>query len=410
MGAVGAEEVDVVVIGAGPAGTVASAYLARKGRRTVVIEREKFPRFVIGESLLPVSMEHWEETGLLPALDSQGYAPKLGARFMRGDSVLDLSFSEQFTKGYGRTWQVPRDHFDKTCADAAAAQGVDIRYESTITAVEHSETGPQRVQVSGPTGGATIKCRWIIDTSGYGGALTRLLDLPFQRVQAGRVSLFTQVKESHRDRFPDPMQISFDVLEQDLWFWVIPFSNGNTSIGFVGGPDHFQGHDPAVQFKALLKRTVRFRDRFQDLPHLFGPELIRDYTHAVERLSGPGFVLAGNCAGFLDPVFSSGVALATSSGLRAAKLTDRSLQGERIDWRAEYEVPFHDMASVFRSYIDSWYNGDLQTIFFSDRMDPRIKSQIVSVLAGYVEDRSNPFVSRHDHILGQLAGLIKAGK
>src|SRR5687767_11765471 len=123
------EHVDVLVIGAGPAGCIAASIINKQAFKVKIVEREKFPRFVIGESLLPRVMDHLQEAGLLEAVKAAGFQQKTGAKFVRGKEVCDFSFSEQFTDGWTWTWQVPRAQFDKVLADATAQNGVDIEFE-----------------------------------------------------------------------------------------------------------------------------------------------------------------------------------------------------------------------------------------------------------------------------------------
>ena len=157
----------------------------------------------------------------------------------------------------------------------------------------------------------------------------------------------------------------------------------------------------------MLERSRAFGDRYSGVEFIHGPQHIREYTHYNQALTGERYVLTGNCAGFLDPVFSSGVAFATESGLLAAKLLDRQLRGETIDWPREYEAHIKQGAEVFRTYVETWYNGDLQEIFFADDVERTHKERIVSVLAGYVWDRTNPFVSKHDRAVRALAESIR---
>jgi flavin-dependent dehydrogenase len=404
---------DALIIGAGPSGTVAAAWLAQQGHRVAVLERAVFPRFVIGESLLPLSMSHWEETGMLPALQAQNYAIKRGARFYRDGKQFNLAFGENFTPGWTWTWQVPRDHFDNVLAQEAQRSGAEVHFghEALRVDLEHAQGVELITRHEGREHRFTG--RFLIDSSGYGGTLVKLLGLQDPPAMNGRMALFAHVEESdeHRERYFDPMQISFDVLARELWLWSIPFSNGRTSIGFVGDKSHFAealalGSD-ALAMARMLQIPNAFGDRYSNVEFVHGPQVIREYTHYNHALTGERYVLTGNCAGFLDPVFSSGVAFATESGLCAAKLLDRQLRGEAIDWKRAYEDHIRCGAEVFRSYVDTWYNGDLQEIFFADDVQQSYKERIVSVLAGYVWDQSNPFVTKHTKAVRSLAETIR---
>jgi flavin-dependent dehydrogenase len=407
------QKFDALIIGAGPSGTAAAAWLADKGHKVCVIERARFPRFVIGESLLPLSMGHWEETGLLPALMEQGYAIKRGARFFREGTVFDLAFGENYTQGWTWTWQVPRAHFDSVLAEAVQKKGVPILFEHEAISVDLE--APEGVRLKTRHNGQEHEFAgsFLIDSSGYGGTLVKLLGLKDERAGNGRMAMFTHVAETDERRaaYPDPMQISFEVVARDLWFWSIPFSNGHTSLGFVGHKDHFQqplaGGDRTAAFHKMLERSKAFGDRYTGVPFTFDPHVIEEYAHYNHALTGPRHVLTGNCAGFLDPVFSSGVAFATESGLLAAKLLDRQLRGETIDWVKQYEEHIKQGAAVFKTYVETWYNGDLQDVFFAKDVEMSHKQRIVSVLAGYVWDKTNPYVSKHERAVPALAQAIR---
>src|SRR5476649_617273 len=130
------ESVEILIVGAGPAGSVAAALLRRQGRQVLVIEREQFPRFSIGESLLPQSMQYLEEAGMLRTVVEAGFQFKNGAAFMRNDCYTDFDFRDKFSEGWGTTYQVQRAQFDKVLADAAARMGAEIRYRHEVTAID----------------------------------------------------------------------------------------------------------------------------------------------------------------------------------------------------------------------------------------------------------------------------------
>src|ERR1044071_4812679 len=143
------ENVDVLVFRAGPAGTIAAAIINKAGYKVKIVEKEKFPRFVIGESLLPRSMEALEEAGLLDAVKAKGFQEKFGAKFLRGNEVCDFNFQDQFTQGWKWTWQVQRADFDMTLAEEAARQGVDVNFETTVTGIQfHGTDSTTKLNIS----------------------------------------------------------------------------------------------------------------------------------------------------------------------------------------------------------------------------------------------------------------------
>lgn len=406
---------DILVIGAGPAGTIAAAVAHQKGLRVLVIEKQQFPRFVIGESLLPTSMHHFEKAGFLEALENYGFEKKFGARFFRGEEVCLFDFSENFTPGWTYTYQAPRGDFDKVMADELEKQGVPVYYQSEVkNVVLHGTDSVTTVQMADGTE-AEIHAKFIIDASGYGRVLPRLFDLDEPSNLSPRRAMFVHSSDTERPEGQEGVQITFCIVEREVWLWVIPFSNGQTSLGFVGDPLFFEKHtreDESTEafFRRLLELEPRVADRFRDQEFLWEPKGITNYAISTKKMYGEGFALAGNATEFLDPVFSSGVGFATESGLRASELACRQLSGETVDWAVEYEQHMCQGIDTFRSYVSAWYEGTLQDIFFSPHMNDQVKRQICSVLAGYVWDTSNPFVRRHETALQTLLKAIRVLK
>ena len=410
------EKVDILIIGAGPSGCVSSAYLHQQGVKVKVVEKMKFPRLVVGESLIPRVMDHLDAAGFLPALNAMNFEIKRGARFIKGEQSCHFDFSKKFSEGWDWTWQVPRADFDKTLAEELVRKGVEIEFETEVTDVSFQPDGTSITRVRNNFGEEkTIEARFVIDSSGYGRVLPRLLNLDAPSGLEPLSSIFSHVKDVNRHRTNDTEEgtlISFDVLETKIWLWVIPFSNGNTSVGIVGPTDFINGLGATTSeaLQRAIGKSDFYRDRFAGLDFLFEPIKLQNYSRSVYKFFDTGFVLTGNSTEFLDPVFSSGVAFATESGMKAARLAYRQLQGEQVDWQKEYVEYMLKGINVFRTYVKEWYTGNLQTLFFHRPENEDVKRKICSVLAGYVWDENNPFVKKHDNIIKNMAYLIEMEK
>lgn len=399
---------DIVIIGVGPSGSIAAGYLENRDASILILEKQKFPRFSVGESLIPRCMDNFEEAGFLDRLKSQGFQRKYGARFIRNNEIVTFDFSKKFSDGWDWTWQVPRSNFDKVLTDDLISRGVDIRFETEVTSVSYSN-GLWNINTLDITGTETkITCKFIIDSSGNGRVLARQLQLEAIPKIYDHSSIFTHIKETSRPEGIEGSQISFEVINTETWFWYIPFSNGDSSLGFVGPNTwfkEFEGNNEDV-FKRMLQQTKYYRQRFDDYSFKFEPVKLQNISKNVKYVHGKGFALTGNSAEFLDPVFSSGVAFATESGLLAAKLALKEISGEKINWENEYSKHIQKGVDVFSTYVKEWYSGKLQDIFFHPHPNPQIKAQICSVLAGYVWDTKNPFVRNHQKALENLYNFI----
>jgi flavin-dependent dehydrogenase len=228
-----------------------------------------------------------------------------------------------------------------------------------------------------------------------------------------RKTLFTHIEDPDRLNYDEPNRISIIIHEPETWIWVIPFSNGTTSVGFVGYPSFFEKVKhlkPEEQLRFLIDSDPRIKERFSGKEFKFEPRTIEGWSVTTDKFYGDGYVLTGNVTEFLDPVFSSGVTLAAVSSQRAAHLVIKQLNGTKVDWEEEFMKPTTIGVDTFRSYVMGWYDGTLHEIFFAKTINSEFKNQICSVLAGYVWDLDNPFVKKHDRVLKNLAEVIRLSK
>ena len=236
---------DVLIIGAGPAGSMSAALLASRGYQVLVLERQKFPRFSIGESLLASSANMLQDAGMLDPVMNCGFQYKNGAAFVREKDYSEFNFADKFTAGLPFTFQVPRAQFDQVLADEAARRGATIRYETEITGVDFSTEPPT---VTSRTGGEIHihRPRFVLDASGFGRTLPRMLELERPTDFPERTAVFVHVKDNIVSGAFDRQKIRVGVHPTlpDVWSWLIPFSNGHASLGIVATREHhakFQG-------------------------------------------------------------------------------------------------------------------------------------------------------------------------
>jgi flavin-dependent dehydrogenase len=357
-------------------------------------------------------MEYIEAAGMLRDVVEAGFQFKNGAAFAWDGRYTDFDFRDKFSPGWGTTYQVQRASFDKVLADAAARMGAEVRYRHEVTAIDLEGAKP-RVSARDAEGNAyEVEARFVLDASGFGRTLPRLLKLETPSNFPVRGAIFTHVEDRIRPGTFDRMKIRITVYPErpDVWYWTIPFSNGRCSLGVVAAQDflaQYEG-DETTRLRTLVNEdpglSTLLKDAVWDTP---GRQIV-GYSANVKSLWGRGFALLGNAGEFLDPVFSSGVTIAFKSASLAAQCIAREFAGEAVDWQAEYAVPLKAGVDTFRVFVDAWYAGGFQKIIFHERHTPDIRRMISSILAGYAWDTNNPYVAQAKRRLTVLEELCNA--
>ncbi len=398
---------DVLVLGGGPAGAAAACRLAQLGRRVLVLERQEFPRFHVGESLLPASNAIFERLGLTERLRAEDFVVKRGASFSTEDGTYSayIDFSATANVPTPVTYQVPRARFDQMLLDHASDAGAEVRYGCHVRQVDFgAETSSTGVRVtSGPQETPeTTDADLVIDATGQAGLLAKRLGLRRLDPDLRNVALFAHFENlalSHVEALSLGAERAGDiriVSRRDMgWIWLIPLSATVTSVGVVLPKAAFDAQTRAGESREeMLQRLLR------DIPVLAtasaGSQRITpahvaaDFSYAPSAYAGDRWLLAGDAGSFLDPVFSSGVLLALESGVEAAEAADRVLgtefstgrrSGRRPDFTAFERTQRHRYRR-FRGMVRGFYDPAFRDLFFHPANHFGILDTIITLLSG----------------------------
>jgi len=383
-----ATECDVLIIGGGPAGSTAAAVLAERGRDVVLLEKERHPRFHIGESLLPLNTAIFDRLGVREQVAALG-VHKPGAEFVSdvtGGTVAFL-FSEALDQTYTHSWQVPRAPFDELLFKTASARGATVQDGTRVTAVSFGAAGGRaRVEATGPDGATEVWApRFVLDASGRDTFLAGKLRRKDANKQNNTAAVYAHFRGVER-RSGDREGFISVHLADDGWFWVIPLPDDVMSIGFVGNASVFKGRRGSGR-DLLMERIARSPTVASRMGNA---EIVSDvvgtgnYSYFVDRAWGEGYLLIGDAFAFLDPVFSSGVLLAMTTGEMGADVADTWLEkparGRAKAKRMEREVR-HAMARL-EWLVYRINRPALRLLFMSPANKLRMRDGLVSLLAG----------------------------
>uniref|UniRef100_A0AAU2VS87 Tryptophan 7-halogenase n=1 Tax=Streptomyces sp. NBC_00008 TaxID=2903610 RepID=A0AAU2VS87_9ACTN len=356
-------DTDVLIIGAGPGGAVAAALLAREGHRVTVLEKEVFPRYHIGESLITGMLPVMEELGLREELENMGFPKKYGITLVWGNDPTPWSTKFRDAGPYEYSWHVRRAEFDALLANRAADLGAEIIYEATLTGALRTGDGTVAgVRWRDASGNEhTTTARYTIDASGQARALSRLLT-PVQRADdlnsVAVWSYYSPFAPLPGDLHSHIMVEAFD----DGWFWSIPVSDFEMSVGMVMHTDVYakvtKSASPAEIYEQRLSTTQVLKDLLKDGVRKEDLRTARDWSYATDAFHGPGWMAIGDAAVFVDPLFSSGVWLATSGAWLAAKALLASLAKPEMEGPAmdKFEAVYRQIATDILAYVRYFYD------------------------------------------------------
>ena len=382
------EVYDAVVIGGGPAGAAAALCLARCGRSVLVLEKDRFPRFHVGESLIPQDMELFADLGLLDDLARLPQSKKRGAEFALGDgsSGQRIRFNQSLTPGVRDTFNTERAVLDEALLDAARRAGAAVRVGARVEKVLRLRDGDCELELRG---GETIHCRYVVDASGQSTLLGRHLKTRrnFDDPSLQKVAYFGHYEHVDRDNPLGDDDIAV-VLCDEAWFWMIPIDQTRTSVGMVlDASTAKQVKRPAHEMLAWgVERCPLVRERVKNAKAPEKNHAARDYSYSCAPYAGPGYFLVGDAATFLDPVFSTGIYLGMEGGRRAAEHIDAVLSKtlSPAAARKNYTRFLRGGTQTFFRLIRAFYRKPFRDLFLSGDPPLDLHRAMIAVLAGQV--------------------------
>lgn len=401
------ERWDAIILGGGPAGSTLAASLSRLGRRALVLERERFPRFHIGESLLPCSREVFQRLGLDAKLDAQ-FLRKYGARFLCSATGRErtYSFRDAFDPKFEFAYQVKREDFDTMLLRHAEELGAEVR--ESWEAVEVIFDGPRAVGVRArPCAGrdaapaqregrpadagdiVELRAPVVVDATGRDTLLASRMRKKAQLAELDKTALFTHYEGVFREEGIRQGNIQL-VLFEHGWLWFIPFRGEVTSVGAVVSSSWIRTRRKGESLEELFDRTMALsgwaRDFLANARRIRPVAALADFSYRIDQLVGDGWLFVGDAGGFLDPLFSTGAHLAIKGADLAATAIDRALAAGDTSRAAfvGYEADVRYAVDLFLGVVQSFYKGHFRETLFEPNQRPTMRRLITSMLSGDV--------------------------
>jgi flavin-dependent dehydrogenase len=376
------------VAGGGPAGCAAAITLAQCGHSVVLFERESFPRFHIGESLLSTVNDAFAALGVTEAINNASFPEKWGARLYThdGTSGRGVNFAEVREVKRPQTYQVSRATFDRILMDRAREVGVEVREDTRVTACEF-ERDAALLEYDNNAGSGRVRAQALVDASGRNGLIARKYNLRIDEPLLANIAVFSHYKNV--PRLPDgcPNDIRIIARSDAGWFWLIPISEELMSVGVVLPKNLYvqlPSGTPEEQLERAIAETPVVAELMREAQREWPVRVEKDYSYSASTYAGDRWILVGDAGFFLDPVFSTGVSVALESGIEAAHALDRALSKKKFSARsfAAYSRRQRKRFRTFRRFVLGFYTPQFRDLFFKPNPPPLLFRAVVTVLAG----------------------------
>ena len=388
------ESYDVVVVGGGPAGSTTAALLAKEGLSVLVLEKREFPRFSVGESLMPESYWTLERLGMIDKLNKSRFTEKFSVQFVSstGRESKPFYFSETNDGPSSMTWQVLRSEFDAMLLENAAEHGAEVRHDLRVEKVLFEGDQAVGVQLVSPDGNGTpneIRAKVVVDASGRSSVLSRQLRLREKYPELKRISMFSYFENGRRDEGIDEGVTRAVKIRDDLgWFWYIPLPDNQVSVGVVAEPwVLYEGRERDLEkiFDEEISLSPWISDRLSEATRIMDVKVLSDFSYRSRRMAGDGWVLVGDAFGFVEPIYASGVFLALVSGEMAA---DAILDAfEKDDMSGTILGSFGEKLSegieTVRKMVAAFYSSEFNFAEFV-KAHPEQRMNIIDILVGSI--------------------------
>ncbi|MDQ6801961.1 MAG: tryptophan 7-halogenase [Acidobacteriota bacterium] len=375
---------DFAVAGGGPAGTSSAISLRQRGHSVVLFEREKFPRFHIGESLLSTANDHFAELGLAEKIADANFPVKWGARLFTHDGLSGrgVDFASVTEVKRPQTYQVPRAEFDRMLMERAREVGVDVREQHRVTACEFTPDAAI-LEVEG----STFRVRALVDATGRQGLIAKKFDLRKDEPRLANIAIFSHYSGVPLLEGDRPNDIRIVARADSGWFWLIPISAELMSVGVVLPKNLFMQMQEGTNEERLdraIGDTPVVARLMKNAKREWPVRVEKDFSYSASKYAGDRWILAGDAGSFLDPVFSTGVSIAMESGIEAAAELDRALRADDFSGRsfAAFSGRQRKRYEIFRRFVIGFYSPEFRDLFFDPEPPRSMFQAVVTVLSG----------------------------